>query len=82
VSYNVVILRRAQKDLALLPVNVYESVKIKIYTLSDNPRPIGCTKLKGREAWRIRMGKYRIIYEIDDERKMVKIFQIHHHRDV
>jgi len=72
VSFDVVILRQAQKDLTLLPISIYESVKVRIHTLTDNPRSIGCAKLKGREAWRIRMGKYRIIYEIDDERKMVK----------
>jgi len=45
----------------------YERVKKSIYNLADNPRPFGYKKLKGRNAYRIRKGNYRIIYEIEDK---------------
>ena len=67
-SYAVFILRRAQKELAVLPSEVYEQTKETIRTLAEEPRPHGCKKLTGREGWRIRVGDYRIIYEIDDAR--------------
>ena len=43
-------------------------------SLESNPRPLGCKKLKGREAYRIRVGNYRIIYEIED--KILKVIVI------
>lgn len=55
-NYMVVILQRAQKELAQLPRGVYERVRDAIRTLSQQPRPMGCLKLTGREGWRIRVG--------------------------
>lgn len=65
-SYAVLILRRAQKELADLPKADYERVRDAVAALAENPRPAGCKKLVGREGWRIRSGDYRAIYEIDD----------------
>jgi len=44
--------------------------------LAENPRPPGCVKLSGMEAWRIRVGSYRIIYEIEDNRLIVLVLRI------
>lgn len=63
-SYSAFLLRRAQKELAELPLDDYERVKKAIKRLAENARPSGCRKLIGREGWRIRVGNYRIIYEI------------------
>ena len=49
-SYAVFILRRAQKELANLPVKNYEQIKRAIYRLNQNPRPMVCQKLKGLEG--------------------------------
>ena len=81
-SYAVFILRRAQKELSQLPSEVYEQAKKNIRSLVEEPRPQGCKKLKGREGWRIRVGDYRIIYEIDDARSVVTVLDIGHRRDV
>ena len=81
-SHTVLILRRAQKELARFPSTAYERVKIAILELSENPRPKGCRRLVGREGWRIRVGDYRIIYEIDDEQKIVTVLHVGHRRDV
>jgi len=43
---------------------------------------MGCNRLTGRDGWRIRVGDYRVIYEIDDERQMITILHIGHRRDV
>ncbi len=50
--------------------------------LVGNPRPPGVVKLSGREAWRIRIGDYRVIYTIDDVRKGVVIYAIGHRREI
>lgn len=55
-TYDLFIIRRAQKELAELPVTAYGRVKLAIQKLSDNPLPRGSLKLSGREGWRIRVG--------------------------
>jgi len=81
-SYTVLILRRAQKELARLPSGVYERVRDAIRALGQNLRPAGCLKLTGREGWRIRVGNYRVIYEVDDEQQSVTVLDVGHRRDV
>ena len=81
-SYSIGILRRAQKELAQLPKQEYERIKAAIKNLSQDPRPAGCKKLSGREGWRIRVGDYRVIYEIDDPQQNLTILHIGHRRDV
>ena len=81
-SYQVLILRRAQKELADLPKVEYARVRDAVGALADDPRPAGCKKLVGREGWRIRSGDYRVIYEIDDAEEKVTVLHIGHRRDV
>ncbi len=81
-SYEVLILRGAQKQLANLPKSNYERVRDAVTALADNPRPAGCKKLVGREGWRIRSGDIRVIYEIDDAQQKVTVLHIGHRRDV
>jgi len=54
----------------------------KIVLLSENPRPGGCKKLKGVDLWPVRVGNYRIVYEVDDARKIVDLHIVAHRRDV
>lgn len=81
-SYSVQILRRAQKELAQLPDITYEQIRDAIRSLGEYSRPRGCCKLVGREGWRIRVGKYRIIYEIDDKQHIVTVLHVGHRRDI
>lgn len=81
-SYQVSILRRAQKELATLSGSTFERVRDALLALAEEPRPGGCKKLKGREGWRIRVGDYRVLYEIDDARQTVLIVHIGHRRDI
>jgi mRNA interferase RelE/StbE len=80
--YTVLILRRAQKELAGLTDEPYERVKSAIQALADNPRPSGCKKLAGREGWRIRVGDYRVVYEIDDQQRALTVLHIGHRKDI
>lgn len=81
-SYNLFIVRVAQKELAKLPIDAYEPVRDAIRALAENPRPPGCLKLKNREGWRIRIGDYRVIYEIDDKQEIVTVLHVGNRRDV
>jgi mRNA interferase RelE/StbE len=82
VTYAVFILRHAQRDLAQLPSEAYERVRDAIRALGQDPRPPGSRKLTGRDGWRIRVGEYRVIYEIDDTQPIVTVLHIGHRRDV
>ena len=78
----VTILRRAQKELGELPSEAYNRVRDAIGGLAEDPRPPGCLKLTGRDGWRIRVGNYRLVYEIDDSGQMVTVLHVGHRRDV
>ena len=81
-NYSVSILRRAQRELARLQNEDYERVRDAIRGLAVVPRPQSCLRLTGRHGWRIRVGRYRVIYEIDDRRRTVTILHVGHRRDV
>jgi mRNA interferase RelE/StbE len=81
-EYTVLILPSAQKQLNKLPNAIATRIEDKMMELGEDPRPPGCKKLKGREAWRIRIGDYRLIYEINDGRLIVTVITIGHRREV
>lgn len=81
-TYRLFIHRSAQKSLAGIPRDDYQSVVDSILALASNPRPHRCKKLVDRDGWRIRVGRYRVIYEIDDNQKTVTVTKVGHRRDV
>jgi mRNA interferase RelE/StbE len=81
-SYKVFIESSAQKDLSKIPQQYQNRIIKAIRALSQNPHPAGSKKLSGRDAWRIRVGNYRIIYEIHDDRLIILIVVIGHRKDI
>jgi len=81
-DYTVLILPSAQKQLSKLPNAIATRIEDKMMELEQDPRPTGCKKLKGRDAWRIRIGDYRVIYEIQDGKLIVTVITIGHRREV
>ncbi len=80
--YEVLIERQVERDIRRLPKAIQVRVAREAIRLGDNPRPAGCRKLVGSENdWRIRIGDYRVVYEIDDARKSVRIFRVRHRKD-
>jgi mRNA interferase RelE/StbE len=82
VTYTLRILPRAEKELSALDSKPYESVKKKIYGLRDVPRPPGCRKLADSPGWRIRVGDYRVVYEIDDAARTVTVLRVGHRKEI
>ena len=81
--YRVVISHRAEKQLATLSKNVANAISLKIDSLAENPRPVGCKKLEGGDKeYRIRTGDYRIVYRIEDAFLVIEVIQIGHRKDV
>ncbi len=54
----------------------------RILQLADNPRPYGIEKISGQEKYRIRQGRYRILYAIEDQDLIVQIVKVGHRKDV
>jgi len=82
VNYAVAIHAPAQKSLGRLPENIQTRIARAMLALAENPRPAGVVKLSGREAWRIRVGDYRVIYTVDDAKKEAVIYAIGHRREI
>jgi mRNA interferase RelE/StbE len=82
VIYTVEILRSAQKQLAKIHREDRLPIIEAIRALAGDPRPRGSKKLSGRPAWRVRVGRYRIIYEIHDKRLVLLVVTVGHRRDV
>ncbi|OQS15020.1 hypothetical protein B0T36_10065 [Nocardia donostiensis] len=71
------------EQLQKLPRDVFESALQAIIGLSKEPRPAGAKKLVGSHSdWRIRIGQYRIVYEIDDGEQLVTIYTVAKRSDV
>ena len=83
-SYEVIISKRAAKEIKNLPHQEIPKIFQKIKLLADDPRPSGSKKLSGTEEdlYRIRSGDYRVIYSIEDVVKIVDIRQVGHRRDI
>ncbi len=82
-SYIIVISKSVQKQIDDLPNDVIERVLEKIQNLADEPRPDGVIKLKGSDnEYRIRVGDYRVRYEIDDGSQLVQLLQCKHRKDI
>ena len=81
-KYTTFIERYAQKQILKLDKKIIPVIKKAIAGLADNPRPPQCKKLKGENAYRIRVTNYRIIYEIDDDKIIVIVVSVGHRKDI
>ena len=75
-AYSVTLKKRAIKALEKINEPNYSNIKKAIYSLADNPRPQGYKKLKGRDGFRIRVGDYRVIYDIFDDVLLVDVIDL------
>jgi mRNA interferase RelE/StbE len=79
--YSVVIEGRAKRDLERLRTDIIKRIDTVLTKLEANPRPAAAVKLTGYDLWRVRIGDYRIIYEIDDKAKRVIVYKIKHRKE-
>ena len=80
--YQVVIEKQVQKQLAKISPPDYTKIVAALKDLANDPRPHGYKKLKGRPGYRIRVGDYRIIYQVKDNILTVFVLIIGHRREV
>jgi mRNA interferase RelE/StbE len=80
--YEVYVEKAAESDLKRLSTTIFHRVIPQIRNLAENPRPSGCRKLTGsKNDWRIRIGDYRVLYEIDEKAHAVRIMRVRHRRE-
>ncbi len=78
-GYQLTFARSARKELEALPASVVARVIPRIEALAGNPRPVGSRKLQGENyLWRIRVWEYRVIYSVDDRRRLIDITAVRH----
>jgi mRNA interferase RelE/StbE len=79
--YNLRILRQALKDIAGLPNNYARLIVQHIDRLQENPRPLDAKKLRVEMGYSLRVGVYRILYDIDDPSRTVTVYRVKHRRE-
>jgi mRNA interferase RelE/StbE len=82
-AYQVLIPKPVAKQLDSLPREIQQTILARILQLKDDPRPSGCVKLKGYDReYRIRIGSYRVRFEVDDAAMTVVLLHCMHRKDV
>ena len=82
-EYQIKFKSSAAKEFRKLPSGIKERIREAVNQLTENPRPSGVVKLRGEDRlFRIRIGDYRIVYEIDDSAKLVRVTRVRHRKDV
>jgi mRNA interferase RelE/StbE len=82
-SYKILIKKSAADELAGgIPRKDLDKIVRRIHALGSDPRPSGCRKLSGQDRYRLRQGDYRIVYAVDDSRRIVEVFKIGNRREV
>jgi mRNA interferase RelE/StbE len=81
-DYAVTFARSARRELETLDGSIVRRVISRIEALAQEPRPSGSRKLQGEQnLWRIRIGDYRVIFSVDDRKRIVDIVRIRHRRE-
>jgi mRNA interferase RelE/StbE len=81
VAYEILVKPSAQRDLDSLPEREVAKIALRLALLAVDPRPFGVQKLSGIGGYRIRIGNYRILYDVNDKQHLVSIYRIKHRRE-
>ncbi len=80
--YKVRVLASAEKELRSVPKQQLKRLAARLQGLAANPRPHGSKKLSDSERFRVRQGDWRVVYEIDDDKKEAVVVKVGHRREV
>jgi mRNA interferase RelE/StbE len=81
-EYRVFFKKSVEKDFGSIPKKDVKRILNRIKTLEDNPRPAGCENLAGQERYRLRQGRYRIVYSMRDKELTVWVVRVGHRKDI
>jgi len=83
VSYEIDLSRRAEKEIPKLNAAMFGRIGTAIDGLSENPRPLGVRRLRGREGeWRMRVGRFRVLYTIEHATRRILVHRVTDRKDV
>jgi len=81
-AYSLVFKASVQKDFEGIPKKDLRKILSCIKSLAGEPRPHGCEKLTGQNRYRVRQGRYRIVYAVQDEERIVIVVKVGHRKDI
>ena len=81
-EYEILFKESVYKDLKKIPKADLRKILSRIKKLSDDPRPAGCEKLTGQERYRLRQGRYRIVYSIQDDKLTIWVVKVGHRKNI
>jgi mRNA interferase RelE/StbE len=81
-AYSLFFKESVQKDLDGIPRKDLRRILSRIKSLAGEPRPQGCEKLTGQDRYRLRQGRYRIVYSVQDEQRTVTVVKVGHRKDI
>ncbi len=81
-SFEIFFKESVWKDLRKIPKKDLKMILKRVEGLGKDPRPTGCEKLTGQERYRIRQGRYRIVYSIQDNELTIWVIKVGHRKDI
>jgi mRNA interferase RelE/StbE len=81
-AYRILFKKSVEKDFKVIPKNDLVKILERIETLAEDPRLPGCEKLTGQEKYRLRQGRKRILYSIQDDELTVWAVKVGHRKDI
>ena len=81
-AYKIFFKRSVEKDFESIPKKDLKRILDRIKLLAEDPRPAGCEKLTGQERYRVRQGRYRIVYSIQDNELTIWVVKVSHRKNV
>jgi mRNA interferase RelE/StbE len=81
-KYKIFFKKSVEKDFRSIPKNDLKKILDRIEALAEDPRPQGCEKLTGQPKYRLRQGRYRILYSIQDDELTIWVVKVGHRKDI
>jgi mRNA interferase RelE/StbE len=81
-AYKIYFKKSVEKDFKVIPKKDLKKILERIEALAEDPRPPGCEKLSGQQRYRLRQGRYRILYSMQDDELTVWVVKVGHRRNI
>jgi mRNA interferase RelE/StbE len=81
-AYSIFFKDSVQKDFDGIPKKDLRKILSRIKVLEVDPRPQGCEKLTGEDRYRLRQGRYRILYFVEDDKRTITVVKVGHRKDI
>jgi mRNA interferase RelE/StbE len=81
-AYKIYFKKSVEKDFKVIPKKDLLKILERIEALAEDPRPPGCEKLSGQQKYRLRQGRYRILYSVQDDELTIWVVKVGHRKDI